>query len=200
MSDQTMLIVIVAGAVAIAMAAFALWRTRKRRQPEEWLDPEFERAVEIAKHHRAEERAEQGELVDLAGRNDQLQGGREIRSLAAEVREDYALSWAVVRERYIVDPRTAIAEAGQLATAVLTERGYPMDDEDYDRRRTELTVDQVRTLHRYRQAMATEGMGSAMVIYQQLFDELLAWPGSADRDWEIPAQPWTYQTSRVRDG
>ncbi|MBX9387540.1 hypothetical protein K5M73_04695, partial [Streptomonospora halotolerans] len=80
-------------------------------------------------------------------------------------------------------PAEAVRDAHDLLTRLMTERGYPTEDDD--RRIAALSVEHAGTLDRYREARAisrrtgtgeasTEDLRHAMVHYRALFTELLA--------------------------
>ena len=162
-------------AVALAVAAFLLWRERRSRQLREGFGPEYERTVE----ERGSRREAESDLLERRERREQL----EIRELEPEARERYLERWRATQRRFVDEPITAVAEAEELVKDVMRGRGYPVD-EDFDRRAADVSVDHPQLVENYRAAneistrttegqVATEDLRQAMVHYRALFDDLL---------------------------
>jgi hypothetical protein len=176
MSDQALVIVVVIGVVVAAVALLALLRVRRRRRLQNWYGSEYEHAVEST----GSERAADAELVAREKRHQKL----DIKPLAPGARERYADRWAMVQERFVDDPHAAVAEARDLVTLVMSDRGYPTDEGDDEQIADDLSVEHGRTVSEYRTAVAisaraadgevsTEDLRMAMVHYRALFAELL---------------------------
>jgi hypothetical protein len=84
---------------------------------------------------------------------------------------------------FVDDPRTAVAEADDLVSDVMSTRGYPMGD--FEQCSADISVNHPRVVENYRAAhdialrhrpgeASTEDLRKAMVYYCSLFDELLA--------------------------
>jgi len=175
MSDQALVIIIVAGIIIAAVAAFALVRAQRRRRLQDWYGPEYERAVETAGSRRAGE----AELIERQKRHKSY----DIKPLDPGARERYADRWALVQEMFVDDPNAAVSEAAELVTTVMEQRGYPTGLDD-DQRIADLSVEHGRTVSEYREAVAisaraandeasTEDLRIATVHYRALFAELL---------------------------
>lgn len=185
MSDQTIIVLVVIGAVVIILAAFLLAQTsQRRRRLKQQFGPEYDRTVDAEDDRRAAE----ARLRERQERHEKL----DIRSLDGSKRDVYSDRWIAVQEHFVDDPRSAVAEAGTLLTAVMHDRGYPTD-EGYDQRLADLSVEHGRTLSRYRMAneiseraerneASTEELRRAMVDYRALFDELLEAPVSTSQE------------------
>jgi len=175
MSDQALVIIIIVGVVVAALAAFALVRAQRRRRLQESYGPEYDRAVDAAGSRRAGE----AELIERQKRHESYH----IKPLDEGARERYADRWAMVQEKFVDDPNAAAAEAAELVTTVMEQRGYPTGLDD-DQRIADLSVEHGRTVSEYREAVAistragdgeasTEDLRMAMVHYRALFAELL---------------------------
>ena len=163
--------------VALGLVAAAAMRKRRSEQLREGFGPEYDRVVEDTGDRRAAER----ELSERRKRHDEL----EIVSLSDGVRERYAEEWKQVQARFVDEPEAAVREADQLVQRVMSDRGYPVDD-DFERRAADVSVDypdvveNFRDGHRLAGASDTESLRQAMVHFRSLFAELL----EGDRDRE----------------
>jgi hypothetical protein len=178
---------IVAVVVVLALAAIVWRRVSKRRtgQLKEKFGPEYERSkAETGSRRKAES--------DLAARQTRREG-LDIRPLAPEARERYSASWQQVQGRFVDEPGAAVADADRLVSAVMGDRGYPMDD--FDQRSADISVDLPHVVDDYRAAHAismandhgkasTEDLRQAFVHYRSLFDELLVVPDETARSQE----------------
>lgn len=192
MSDQALVILVVIGIVVAAVAVLALLRARQRRRLQSWYGSEYDHTVEAT----GSERAADAELLAREKRHKTY----DIKPLSPGARERYADRWALVQERFVDDPGAAVAEARELVTQVMSDRGYPTghgDNQQLDDHQIadELSVQHGRTVSEYRSAIAisaraadgaatTEDLRQAMVHYRALFAELL--DSSAD---ELSAAP-----------
>jgi len=164
----------VAAVVVVALAALALRTMIRRRHLQEQFGPEYERTVEAGSSRRAAEH-------DLSAR-EQRHEDLEIRPLPLAVRDRYVRDWTNVQEHFVDGPDQAVGEADQLVTTLMSERGYPT--EGYEQQKRDLSVEHARTLEHYRVAhdingrvgsrdTSTEELRSEMVHYRALFEELL---------------------------
>ncbi len=92
------------------------------RATERHFGPEYERAVGEAGDQRAAEK----ELVARERERQKL----DIVALAPESRAKYAEHWRAVQTAFVDNPSAAVGDADRLVTAVMRERGYPVDDFD----------------------------------------------------------------------
>ena len=84
---------------------------------------------------------------------------------------------------FVDSPAAAVADADELVNAVMSERGYPMDD--FEQRVADISVDHAAVVDNYRSAhrvfvamgqgaVSTEQERQAMQQYRLLLEELLA--------------------------
>ena len=84
---------------------------------------------------------------------------------------------------FVDQPGPAVAEADELVSEVMRERGYPVS-EDFEQRAADVSVDHPVVVEHYRAAhgisvrapqgdAGTEDLRQAMVHFRALFDELL---------------------------
>jgi hypothetical protein len=164
-------VVVVIGLVAI------VWRTRSKRHTRQLkgtFGPEYERSKTEAGSRRKGE-------AELTARQTRREG-LDIRALSTEARDRYSASWLQVQGRFVDEPGAAVSEADRLVSAVMRDRGYPMDD--FGQRSADISVDLPHVVDDYRAAHAismandhgkasTEDLRQAFVHYRSLFDELL---------------------------
>jgi len=173
MSTSTLIAIIVAVVVVIAVAA-GFWFVSRRRHLRERFGPEYDRTVEDEGGRLAAER----ELRAREQRHDKL----DIKELAPARRTQYAEEWQGVQEHFVDRPEGAVAEADDLVTRLMRERGYPTNG--FGDQVRDLSVEHASTLEHYRSAHAvnarssegqatTEELRGAMVHYRALFQELL---------------------------
>lgn len=175
-----LIIILIIIVVAILAAAVIGWRYRLRRR----FGPEYDRAV--AEQHgvlRAE--------AELSGRQRRVRK-LDIRPLSDDARRRYSADWGVVQERFVDAPQTAVTQAYNLVTTVMTERGYPNADDE--QATADLSVDHARTVGHFRTAQQitqqvtqngsdrdgdTEALRQALIHYRVLFSDLLGEPDNA---------------------
>jgi hypothetical protein len=168
------IIVIVAAIVVIAIVALALMRARRTQTLRGRFGPEYDRTVSDADSRRRAER----DLQQRAARRDELN----IRELSPAAASRYQQLWSTVQQNFVDAPIPAVAEAQQLVTSVMRERGYPTADAD--ERESMLSVDHAEVMDEYRRATAierrsqtgaatTEDLRQAMQHYRTLFERLL---------------------------
>jgi hypothetical protein len=164
-------VLIVAGAVLLALAARDQMRRRRLRAR---FGPEYERLVEDTHSRREAEH----ELAERERRHAELP----LRRIPADVRDRYAEQWLAVQELFVDDPVEAVGEGDRLVVALMADRGYPA--EGYQQQLADLSVQHADTLQDYRAAhdisdraidgtATTEDLRQAMVHYRSLFEELL---------------------------
>jgi hypothetical protein len=199
MSDQALVIVVVVGIVVAAVAVLALLRAQRRRRLQNQYGSEYDHTVEST----GSERAADAELLSREKRHKTL----DIKPLGPGARERYADRWAMVQERFVDDPPAAVAEARELVTLVMSDRGYPTDEGDDQQIADELSVEHGRTVSEYRTAAAisaraangeanTEDLRTAMVHYRALFAELL---DSSTEDLSAVSSGYQYQGESTDD-
>jgi hypothetical protein len=179
---------LVAVVVVLGVVAFA-WRIKSNRRTgklKETFGSEYERSKSEAGSRRKSE-------SELAARQTRREG-LDIRPLAPETRDRYSASWLQVQGRFVDEPAVALTEADRLVSAVMRDRGYPMDD--FGQQSADISVDLPHVVEDYRAAHAismandhgkasTEDLRQAFVHYRSLFDELLVVPDDAAHQQEL---------------
>lgn len=173
--------------VVLAVVAAVAWTAAQRRRRAALQDrfgPEYDRTVERT----GDPRAADAHLADLARRRDRL----EIRDLDPTSRARYDEQWDAVQSRFVDEPGQAVSDADGLVTAVMRERGYPV--EDFEERVGMIAadhsdvVDHYRAAHdahaRHLQAGAadTEDLRRAFVHYRSLYAALTGRPTDSRLD------------------
>jgi hypothetical protein len=170
--------IIVAILVVAVLAVLALIALRRRRseQLQERFGPEYERVVQ----ERGDQRTAESELQERFHRRESF----ELRALDPGARQRYAERWERVQREFVDRPAGAIADADDLVSEVMRDRGYPVEG-DFEQRAADVSVDHPQVVEEYRAAHAisrqsadghasTEDLREAMVHFRALFDELLA--------------------------
>jgi hypothetical protein len=184
--DAWIIILLLVLIVAVALVAWTVTRKKRTEDLRGRFGPEYGRAVE----DRGDRRAAEKELKARADRRSKL----DIRPLAPEARDRYAGQWKDVQTRFVDDPSGAVTQADGLVIAVMTDRGYPMDD--FEQRAADVSVDHPRVVESYRAAHSisqansqgragTEDLRQAFVHYRTLFDELLESGDGTERAREV---------------
>jgi hypothetical protein len=167
----------VAIAVAVVLIAVFAWVAMSKRRTtvlREEFGPEYDRTLS----DREDRRAAESELAERRARRDRLA----IRPLEPAARARYIEQWNQVQSRFVDQPALALAQADELVSAVMRDRGYPMDD--FDQRAADVSVDHPVVVENYRHAhrisgrvgsnqATTEDMRQGLVHYRALFAELL---------------------------
>lgn len=161
--------------IALVAAGVVIARQRRSQQLQEGFGPEYGRALaDHGDRHEAE-----SELRERRERHEQL----EIRELEPEARERYSERWRGAQSTFVDQPMAAVAEADALVSEVMSERGYPVED-DFDRRAADISVEHPVVVENYRSAheisrraagneASTEDLRQAMIHFRALFKELL---------------------------
>jgi hypothetical protein len=185
MSTGTIVAVIVVIVVVAAVAVAVISQARRRRLRGRF-GPEYDRVVEESDSRRQAE----AELTQRERRVKDL----DIRPLDPAGRARYAGQWTTIQEQFVDRPQEAVAEAQRLISTVMTERGYPTEQEDQVL--ADLSVEHAQTLDHYRAASdinaqaalgaaSTEDLRQAMIHYRVLFQDLL---GEHPSDQDVPVQ------------
>jgi hypothetical protein len=172
MTTQTWVILIAIIAIGIVALLLLKQRTRKLKSK---FGPEYDRAVRESGSSLKAER----ELEQLAKRVERFR----IRHLNNAEAEEFARAWRIAQEKFVDDPRGAIADADQLVQQVMKARGYPIGG-DFDIQAADLSVDHPFVISNYRaahdiavqdvrQPVSTEDLRVAMKHYRALFEDLL---------------------------
>jgi len=161
-------------AIIVVVIAALLWFVagRRRARLRRTFGPEYDHAVEATGSRHAAD----AELQERLTRHDRLQ----IVPLDPVARDRYLEAWHQAQAQFVEQPAEATQSADRLITAVMRERGYPI--EDFEQRAADISVDHPQVVDDYRTAHAiatkdagagTEGLRQAMVHYRSLFEELL---------------------------
>jgi hypothetical protein len=184
--DTGLLVVILIVLALLVVLALVAGRQRRSRRLRERFGPEYDRTVaEAGDRKEAESR-----LEERTARRERL----DIVPLDPADRTRYVEAWRLTQARFVDEPAEATREADRLITAVMRDRGYPIDD--FEQRAADVSVDHPQVVDDYRAAQAiaaanerseasTEDLRQALVHYRSLFEELLE-VGHA----EPPEQPY----------
>jgi hypothetical protein len=173
-TDALNVIAAVIRVAALVLGGWWLWQRRRTNELREQYANEYDRTVATLGRRRGE--------ADLVRRQDRV---RElvIRPLSAAERQAFIADWRRVQEQFVDDPEGAVTSGNRLVDDVMHSRGYPVAD--FERRVEDLSVDHPRVVENYRAARViatrhshgratTEELRQAMVLYRELFDELLS--------------------------
>ena len=160
--------------IAAAIAAWALIERQKTLKLRGKFGPEYDR---VAQQEHSAHRAE-GILEHREKRVSKFR----IRSLREEERARFAAEWRSVQERFVDDPRSAVAQADRLINEALKARGYPMSE--FEQQAADLSVQYPYVVENYRKAhqialdeqrgaASTEQLRIAMQYYRSLFEDVL---------------------------
>ncbi len=192
---MTTAIIVVVVIVVIAALAAAAVMTRRRRLKAQF-GPEYDRAV-------AEQNSQLRAEAELTSRRRRV-SKFDIRPLDEADRATYAAGWTAIQEHFVDSPQTAVAEAYELVTKVMHERGYPTGDDD--QALADLSVEHGQTVGHFRTAQeitrssaagqaATEDLRQAFIHYRALFSDLLGTPGAQPASTTGPATTGTAATT-----
>jgi hypothetical protein len=171
MTPTAWAILIIAIVVVAVLVVFNL-RTRKLKSK---FGPEYDRLVRERGGTLTAER-------ELEHREKRVEKFR-IHPISKEESIQFAKDWRLTQERFVDDPRAALADADKLVHKAMQARGYPMEGEFSDRA-ADLSVSHARVVEHYRagheiavrdgmNAASTEDLRLAMQHYRELFEDLL---------------------------
>jgi FtsZ-interacting cell division protein ZipA len=191
MDTGLLVAILIVVALLVVLAIFA-GRQRRSRKLRERFGPEYDRTVADAgdrkeAESRLQERTERRQRLDIV-------------PLDPAERDRYVEAWRQTQARFVDEPAEATREADRLITAVMRQRGYPIDD--FEQRAADISVDHPQVVDDYRAAQAiaaanerseasTEDLRQALVHYRSLFEELL----EVDRT-DDDRQPYDGQADR----
>jgi hypothetical protein len=161
--------------IALVAAGVVIARQRRSQQLQEGFGPEYGRTLA----DRGDRREAENELRERRDRHEQF----EIREIEPEAREHYSERWRGAQRTFVDQPAAAVGEADALVSEVMSERGYPVED-DFDRRAADISVEHPVVVENYRAAheisgravnneASTEDLRQAMIHFRALFGELL---------------------------
>jgi hypothetical protein len=171
--SPTAVVILAVVVVAVALAGLFLWLRARSQRLERTFGPEYARAV-----HQLGKRKAETELEKREKRVKRLQ----IRELSQADRDRFAAQWGNVQAGFVDDPKRALTEADLLVAAVMTARGYPV--QEFEQCAEDISVDHGVVVDNYRAAheiafrcargeASTEEIRQAMLHYRTLFDDLL---------------------------
>ncbi|MDM0082315.1 hypothetical protein QTI17_17115 [Variovorax sp. J31P179] len=175
MTPQTWtLVAIVAAVIVIALAAYAIRRSKESQGLRTRFGPEYDRAVQA---HGSRAQAE----AELRRREERV-GHLTIVPLAAADAARFSAAWTSLQADFVDNPRGVVDQADALVRELLAKRGYPVTD--FEHRAADISVDHPTVVSNYRAAqeirgrtlrgeVETEELRKAVVHYRALFDELL---------------------------
>jgi len=173
MSTATVTVLILAIA-AIAFAAIMIYQRKKTRKLRVKFGPEYDRLVQ------QEGSARRGEAI-LESRQKRVEKF-DIKPLTHEDADRFAADWRAAQERFVDNPRRAVADADRLINEALRLRGYPVGD--FEQQAADVSVEHARVVEDYRSAhkvamedaqgqATTEDLRLAMQHYRNLFEHVL---------------------------
>jgi len=174
--------IVVAVLVTIAILAVVAWKVVQRRRTgrlRAQFGPEYARELERTRDRRRVE----VKLDDRWKRVEHLH----IRPLTPMDRARFIESWRMVQAQFVDNPGAAIAEADRLLADIMSTRGYPAANTDFDQRAADISVDHPMVVENYRTAhhiavqhsrgrASTEELRQATIHYRSVFEELLSEP------------------------
>jgi hypothetical protein len=172
--STTLLVILIAVVVIAAVAIWAWVQKQRTRTLRSRFGPEYQRAIQEYGNRSSAEKA----LEHRAERTEMYH----LRLLTEQERHAFSEEWRRTQSRFVDDPALAIREADHVISEVMRTKGYPMAD--FNRRAEDLSVDHPDIVRNYRTAheiaiaqqegqATTEDLRRAMVLYRELFDELL---------------------------
>lgn len=180
MSSGITAVIIVVVIIVIAVIIVMTMAARRRRLQQQFGD-EYDRTLAEKESRRAAE-------SELAERQRRVRK-YDIQPLSPEARSRYQGEWQAIQEQFVDSPQTAVAEAYNLVTTVMQERGYPSADDE--QAADDLSVEHAATIGHFRSAqaitkeaahgsVATEDLRQAFIHYRELFADLLGDAPSGD--------------------
>jgi len=170
-------LLVVAGIFAIG--AWLIIQKRRTERLRAQFGPEYSRELERTRDRRRVE----GKLDDRMKRVEHLH----IRPLTPRDRARFLESWHMIQAQFVDNPGAALAEADRLLADVMTTRGYPTANPDFEQRAADISVDHPMVVENYRMAHAiavlhsrgkasTEELRQATICYRTVFEELINEP------------------------
>jgi hypothetical protein len=175
MTTPAWVIMLIGILIAIAIAGYMAWQSRRTQNMRSRFGPEYDHLL----HERGSRTQAEKELEYRAKRVEQFH----IRPLSPEESNRFATEWRAAQQRFVDDPRGAVAEASDLLHRVMEARGYPIQGDFYERS-ADLSVNHAQLVEHYRagceiavrdarQPVSTEELREAMKHYRELFEDLL---------------------------
>lgn len=189
------LLVIAIAAIGIAVVVGLQMRSKKLRSK---FGPEYDRAV---KEEGSTLKAER----ELEHRTKRVENFK-IHPLTQQEVDSFWRDWSATQQKFVDDPRGAVADADTLVQRTMRARGYPVGGEFNDRA-ADLSVDHPRVIENYRAAhdiaerdrqnsASTEDLRIAMKHYRSLFEDLTDRPAGAVTETRTIPEPRTITGAR----
>lgn len=170
------IVIAIAVVIVVGVIAASIARKRRTEQLHDRFGPEYDRLVDDTGSRRDAER----ELRDREKAHEEL----EIQPLSDAARARYADEWQRVQAQFVDDPEGAVRAGDRLVQQAMGERGYPVEDDDFESRAATLSVEHADVVQDFRQGHelwtrydrgdgSTEDLRQAMVHYRSLFERLL---------------------------
>jgi hypothetical protein len=167
-------LIIAAAVLVVVLVGYLTYGRTRTRALRTRFGPEYDRAVLIYGSRRTAET----NLTDREIRVKTLK----LRDLGATERERFIADWQTVQARFVDHPKSAVNEADELISSVMTARGYP--NASFEQRAADISVRYPRLIESLRHAnniavrpgridASTEELRKAMVQYRTIFDELV---------------------------
>ncbi|MEO7126553.1 MAG: hypothetical protein ABI382_11640 [Nakamurella sp.] len=180
------IIIGVAIGVALAVVVTMALRASQSNTLKKRFGPEYERTVSGAGHRQGE-----AMLLDRKERREHL----DILPLAPVDRDRFIAQWRDIQNTFVDRPGAAVTEAATLLTAVMSQRGYPV--QDFDEQADLISVDHPDLVQGYRAAQeirarnsrneaTTEELRGALLRFRALFSDLLE---TGEKDAAVAADP-----------
>jgi hypothetical protein len=170
------LLIAIGVVVVLGLVAAAISRNRRTHALQDRFGPEYDRTVE----DRGDRRDAERELREREKEHEEL----EIQPLSEAARRRYSDEWQRIQSQFVDDPEGAVRAGDRLVQQAMGERGYPVDDGDFEARAATLSVDHGDVVQDFRRGHdlwlrydrgegSTEDLRQAMVHYRSLFERLL---------------------------
>lgn len=167
-------VILIVAIIAVVLALVMAFRLRSKKLRSRF-GPEYDRLVRERGGTLTAER-------ELENREKRV-GNFKIRTLSSDECIQFAHDWRATQERFVDNPRAALAEADGVVHRVMKARGYPIGGE-FDQRAADLSVDHPGVVEHYRtghdiavrgaqNGATTEDLRLAMKHYRALFEDLL---------------------------
>jgi len=200
--DTQVWIIIVALLGGAVIFLGALLYTQKRRSEElrERFGPEYDRTLR--------ERGSQKQAEEELRAREQRAARLKIVPLSPADAARFSEAWRSVQNRFVDDPRGAVAEADRQVAELMNRRGYPTGD--FEQRAADLSVAHAAVIDHYRQAHEiarnaesdgadTEALRRAVVHYRAIFDELLEAQSGPRAHSTGRKESWSWKTKIGKD-
>jgi hypothetical protein len=170
MSTGAIVVIVVIVLVIVGLVALMAtrWQHRKLRNR---FGPEYDHVLNQTDNNR---KAAEQELAARQHRHDSY----DLRPLSDDARQRFEAEWTQVQERFVDSPREAVADADNLITAILAERGYPT--KGFDEQAADLSVEHPHVVDAYRRAHTvtsttdeTDDLRRALLDYRSVFESVI---------------------------